>query len=181
MHAAGAAEGEEGEVARVEAAFDADHAQRPGHLGVGDPDDAPRRLVRVEPEPFPNEAKGLLREPCPVEGHLSAELGAVGQMAEVEVGVGDGRLLTAFVVGGRAGSAPAEWGPTRRAPPWSAQAIEPPPALTVCTSTMGSLMGTPATTVSVVVWPRPDHGRDVGRGTAHVEGEEVVVAGLSPT
>src|SRR5918999_1042111 len=49
------------------------------------------------------------------------------------------------------GSAPAEWGPTRRAPPASAQAMEPPPALTVCTSTIGSFMGTPATTVSVGV------------------------------
>ena len=53
------------------------------------------------------------------------------------------------------GSAPAEWGPTRRAPPASAQAMEPPPALTVCTSTMGTLIGTPAITVSVVVCASP--------------------------
>src|SRR4029453_14613290 len=53
------------------------------------------------------------------------------------------------------GSAPAELGPTRRAPPASTQAMEPPPALTVCTSTIGSLTGTPATTDSVVVCPTP--------------------------
>ena len=49
----------------------------------------------------------------------------------------------------------AERGPTRSAPPVSAQAIEPPPALTVWTSTIGSLIGTPATTDSVVVLASP--------------------------
>jgi hypothetical protein len=33
--------------------------------------------------------------------------------------------------------------------------MEPPPALTVCTSTIGSLIGTPATTDSVVVCTMP--------------------------
>src|SRR5207245_2964242 len=53
------------------------------------------------------------------------------------------------------GRAPPERGPTRSAPPSSTQAIEPPPALTVCTSTMGHLMGTPATTDSVVICRAP--------------------------
>ena len=75
------------------------------------------------------------------------------------------------------GSAPAERGPTRSAPPASAHAIEPPPALTVWTSTIGSLIGTPATTDSVVVCASPPtHRRDVGARAAHVEGQHVLVA-----
>jgi hypothetical protein len=53
------------------------------------------------------------------------------------------------------GSAPAERGPTRSAPPLSAEAIEPPPADTVCTSTVGCRIGTPATTDPVVVCTSP--------------------------
>ena len=50
VQAAGAAEGDERELARVEAALDGDHAQRPAHLGVGHAHDAERGLERVEPE-----------------------------------------------------------------------------------------------------------------------------------
>ncbi len=54
------------------------------------------------------------------------------------------------------GCAPAESGPTRSAPPSSAHAIDPPPALTECTLTIGRPSGTPATCASVVVSARPE-------------------------
>ena len=69
--------------------------------------------------------------------------------------------------------APAERGPTRSAPPSSSQAIEPPPAPIVCTSTIGNRIGTPATTESAVTWPRRRDARDVGARAAHVEREHV--------
>ena len=47
---AGAAERDERELARVEAALDGDHPQRPAHLGVGHAHDAERGLERVEAE-----------------------------------------------------------------------------------------------------------------------------------
>src|SRR5699024_11519339 len=42
------------------------------------------------------------------------------------------------------GSAPAECGPTRNPPPASSQAMDPPPAPMVWTSTEGSFNGSPA-------------------------------------
>ena len=50
VHRAGAAEGQQGEAARVDAALDRDDAQRPHHLLVGDADDPGGRLARVEAE-----------------------------------------------------------------------------------------------------------------------------------
>ena len=102
VHPAGAAEGEEGEVPGVEAALDADHAQRPHHLRVRHPHDPERRLLRVQAELLAQGGEGLLRE-LSLQHDLSAELRPVGEVAEEEVGVGDGWLLAALVVGGGAG------------------------------------------------------------------------------
>ena len=53
------------------------------------------------------------------------------------------------------GSAPALCGPTRSAPPASNQAIEPPPAPTVCKSTAGVRIGIPSIIRSVRSSSRP--------------------------
>jgi hypothetical protein len=54
--------------------------------------------------------------------------------------------------------------------------MEPPPALTVCTSTIGSFMGTPAITGLRARLRLAAHdGRDVRARPAHVEGQEVPV------
>ena len=98
MHPAGAAEGEEGEVAGVEAALDADHAQRPHHLRVRHPQDPERRLLRVQAELLAERAQRLLRE-LSSQHDLTAQLGPVREVAEEQVGVGHGRLLAALVVG----------------------------------------------------------------------------------
>ncbi len=64
-----------------------------------------------------------------------------GDPAEDDVGVGDGGLGAALGVAERAGSAPADWGPTLRVPSGEIQAMEPPPAPTVTTSIIGILLG----------------------------------------
>jgi len=52
--------------------------------------------------------------------------------------------------------APAERGPTLKAPAWSRWAIEPPPAPIVCTSIIGTITGKPAIQVSrAVASPKP--------------------------
>ena len=48
------------------------------------------------------------------------------------------------------GTAPALCGPTRRLPPESSQAIEPPPAPIVCTSTLGRRSGIESISVKFV-------------------------------
>ena len=65
VHPAGAAERGEREVARVQAALDADHAQRAHHLGVGDAHDAQRRLLRVEPERLARRRQRALGQLAP--------------------------------------------------------------------------------------------------------------------
>src|SRR3990167_1641330 len=53
------------------------------------------------------------------------------------------------------GSAPADCGPTRKAPPRSNQAMDPPPAPTLWMSSMGTATGTPPTLPSFVVASSP--------------------------
>ena len=91
VHRAGAAEGQQREAARVDAALDGDHAQRPDHLLVGDPDDPLGGLQLPEAE-----RAGEPRHRGP--RRLGVELDAAGQprvareVAEQQVRVGDRRL-----------------------------------------------------------------------------------------
>ena len=75
-----------------------------------------------------------------VEVHAPAGEAVGGEVAEHGVGVGDGRAARRR---GRStpgpGIEPADSGPTSSAP-WRTRAIEPPPAPTLCTSTIGSPM-----------------------------------------
>ena len=77
------------------------------------------------------------------------------------------------------GSAPADCGPTRSAFVSSGTwAIEPPPAPTVWTSTHGTLIRNWPMVVSRPIVGSPSrHSDDVGRRAAHVEREDVRVAG----
>ena len=73
VHRAGAAERQQREAARVDAALDRDHAQRPHHLLVGDADDplgglAARRGRASPPSP-----------PTAALGRLGVERDAAGQ------------------------------------------------------------------------------------------------------
>ena len=79
------------------------------------------------------------------------------------------------------GSAPADCGPTRSAFVSSGTwAIEPPPAPTVCTLTEGTLIRKWPIEVSRPIVGSPSLAeRDIGRGAAHVEGEDVLEAGFA--
>src|SRR6266478_1315610 len=74
------------------------------------------------------------------------------------------------------GAAPALRGPTWRLPSTSSHAIEPPPAPTLCMSSWGTLTGKAPSMPSDVVSGRSEEA-DVGRGAAHVVGDEVADAG----
>ena len=69
MEGAGAAEGDEREVARVVSAFDGDAAQGGFHVGVGYPQDGGRGSVRVTVEDIGDTAqapstRGQAEAPC---------------------------------------------------------------------------------------------------------------------
>jgi hypothetical protein len=65
------------------------------------------------------------------------------QAAEQQVGIGDGRLLAATAIAGRAGSDAALCGPTRIWRMLSMLAMEPPPAPISTISTTGMEIGMP--------------------------------------
>mgnify|MGYP003694585641 CR=1 FL=1 len=71
------------------------------------------------------------------------------QPPQQQVRVGHRRQLAAAPVRGRPGIRSCALGPTRKAPPASRLTIEPPPAPTVCRSTVGNRTGSPATSRSV--------------------------------
>ncbi len=75
-----------------------------------------------------------------VERDLAVEQ-AAAEPSEDEVGVRVGRRPAPAAVRRRAGSAPALCGPLRSDPPASIQAMLPPPAPMVITSTLGNIMG----------------------------------------
>ena len=70
------------------------------------------------------------------------------------------------------GSAPADSGPTSKAPPGSRRAMEPPPAPMVCMSTMGTATGIAGhPTLAGQAWLPGDQGHVRG-GPAHVEAQQ---------
>ena len=98
----------------------------------------------------------------PVELDAARELGR--EAPEQQVRVGDRRPASRLVRNRPGpGSAPALSGPTRSAPPASRQTIEPPPAPTVCRSTVGSRIGRPPTVRSLA---RVGAGRSTIRHTS---------------
>ena len=103
VHRAGAAEGDERVVARVDALLDGDRPHRVGHVRVDDREhplgERGRRPSPSSPRP---SASASLRRAL-VELHPAAEEVARVEPAEEEVRVGDGRLRAAAPVAGGAG------------------------------------------------------------------------------
>ena len=104
VHGPGAAEGDQGEVARIVAALDRDLADRGGHAGDRDRDDAlgerldaERPVHPARPAPPPPRAPRRDRARCCRPG-----AGRVPMRPEHHVGVGDRGLGAAEAVGGRA-------------------------------------------------------------------------------
>jgi hypothetical protein len=99
---AGAAEGDEGEVARVEALLHRDQSQPAEHVLVDDVDDpGGGRLRGLQAHRLGDLADRGPRR-LDVQGDLPAGQRR-GQVAEDDVRVGDGRLDPALAVGGRPG------------------------------------------------------------------------------
>jgi hypothetical protein len=86
-----------------------------------------------------------------IERDAAAEAPAARDAAQHHVGVGDGGLGAAEAVCRRARDEPALRGPTWRLPSTSSQAMEPPPAPTVCMSICGTLTGKAPTMLSDVI------------------------------
>ena len=78
------------------------------------------------------------------------------------------------------GSAPADIGPTRSAPPWSTHARLPPPAPMVLTGMDGTRFTHPAPLCRVCLNRPAGDAADIGRGTAHVEADDRLMAFGSP-
>ena len=100
VHRAGTAEGHERVAAGVDAAFDCHHPQRARHLVVRHTDDALGALALAQTEVGGQRADRVGRG-LAVERHAARQLGALVQVAEQEVGVGDRRLGAAAPVAGR--------------------------------------------------------------------------------
>ena len=90
----GAAEGEQREVARVVAARQRHHADRAGHVGVGEPEHGRGRAAGVEPERRGRSASAKIAAHAPRRRPARRPPAAPpGQPAEHQIGVGDGRLV----------------------------------------------------------------------------------------
>ena len=140
MHRAVAAVRDQREVARVGAVAGEHLAGGVRHVGVHDAFDAPRGVGDVDTERLGDVVGDRGAGRVDVERHAPAGEAVDGQVAEHRVGVGH---ASAGCRRGRntpgPGVEPADSGPTSSAP-WRTRAIEPPPAPTLCTSTIGSPM-----------------------------------------
>ena len=176
MERPGAAEGENAEVARIEAALHGDDAERAEHHLVGDVDDALGRFFRREAERLADARHGLPRR-LGVEAHVAAEQYR-RQVAEDEVGIAHGRFRAAAAIGDRPRSRPG--------------AARSDAQRTGERGYVGNRAAAGADAAHVerrhLGREHPHLGRardrrlavdddgDVGRGAAHVEGEELAKA-----
>ncbi len=176
MHRPGAAEGEQGEAARVDAALDRDHAQRPHHLLVGDADDALGGLQLVEAERA-GELADRAAGGVDVQGDAAGQLRVGGEAAEQQVGVGHrGLCAAASVTGG-------PWLGSRRARSDAQGAAAVAPADRAAAGADGVDVDHRQLDDATVDRARVgaahlavlDHA-DVAGGAAHVEAERVAVA-----
>ena len=177
VHRPGAAERQQGEAARVDAALHGDHAKRSDHLLVRHPDDPLRRLQLAEPE----------RRPQPLDrvaGRVHVQLDATGegrrrvQVAEQEVRVGDRGLGAAAGVAGGAGIRPGRLWPD----PKRAAVVEPADRAAAGADRVDvdhRQLDHPAADLAGVGAPHPAalHHADVARGAAHVQPHRVSVRG----
>ena len=134
MHASGTAEGHEREAARVETALDADHAQRAHHLRLRDRGHADGRPRGVSPMAADGRKR---RRPAPVATRSRRRAVSLGSGSP---GRGRHRSPWRRCRRGRTRGArrARECRLTRRRRWIRSTRIEPPPALTVCTSTTAS-------------------------------------------
>ena len=91
MHRTRAAEGEDRQPPRIAAALQGVHPRRAGHHLVDDLVDPPGGLLDAQPQRLGHVAADRLPRRLDVERHRPAEEEAGIEVAEDEIGVGDGR------------------------------------------------------------------------------------------
>src|SRR5580700_8457465 len=176
----GAAIGKEREIARVVAAHDRDFLDAGGHLCHDDRDDALGHALLVEAD-LRGEPLDCRRGWRRVEADLTAERTVRAEPAQYEIGVGDGRLRSAAAIAG--------WARNRTG---GARAHRDRPAGIERGDRAGA--GADAVDLDLLQFQRvgadPPLAEDreatlldqagVGRGAAHVVGDQIVVAGGLP-
>ena len=111
MQRSGAAESDQGEVARVLTSLHGDRPQGKRHVGVGYSQNRHRGLVDIEfQRPGDMPAHGGHRR-LPVERHLAAKKRFLSEAAEYQVGIGYRRFRSAPAVARRSGICAGADGP----------------------------------------------------------------------
>ena len=177
MQRSGAAEGDERELAGVEAALHGDDAQRALHVRDGDVEDGLRGAPLVAREGL-GEAAGGAERAVEVERHRAAEQAGGREPAEQQVGVGDGEGVAAPVGGGAGVGAGGLRADVERAA--GVEASDRAAAGADRVDVDGGRARRQA--VDVDVGPRGERAvaeRDVGRGAAHVEADHALEAGAA--
>ena len=106
MGRAAAAEGDQRESARVEAALDRDRPNRARHVGIDHRAHAERRVRHREPERARQRAPDRLFSERRIEGQRAAGKRGRIEIAQHQVGIGHRRLLAGLPVAGGAGLGP---------------------------------------------------------------------------
>ena len=177
MQGAGAAEGHQGELARVVSALDRDGADRAHHVGDDDVEHAARGALDAEPQPPGDRRDGGAREGC-VEPHLAGQQPAGREPSEHEVRIRDGGLFAPAPV-----ARGTRLGPRARRPHLEqAVAVEPgdgaatgPHRLDVHRGQADGEAGDVA--LEGDVGPEVPDQRHVGAGAPHVQGDDVASPG----
>jgi hypothetical protein len=175
MHAARPAEGEEGESARIDAAFDRDDADGFLHVGVGDGHDAEGRFGHGLADGAA-QLRDRGQAPLRMDRHPPAQEEAGVEAAEAEVGVRNGRQVAPAVASrARIGAGALGADPERAAPVGIGdRAAAGPDRMDIDD---GQADGEVAD--AALVGP-PDAAFDQGdvrRGAAHVEADDIGEAG----
>ena len=174
-----AAECDQREVARVDPLLHRARADRVRHVRVDDREHPFRRLAMVEAEPAREPAdRGSGRRL--VESHRAPEEVVAIEPSQHHVGIGDRRLGAAVPVGGRAGRRACALGayPERPAPvdPGDGAAAGPD-GVDVDHRHEHRISGDPGIARGRLGEAALVDDADVGRGTAHVEGDELAAPG----
>ncbi len=171
---AGASEGAEREASDVDAALDADTAHGGGHGLVDDGDDPGGERLDIEGSVSRERLEGGVRTQG-VERHGTAECALGGDAAEHDVGVGDGGEHAAAVAGG-----PGVGAGGARAHAENAVVVEVRDASAARANGVdvedGDVDAEVADASATAHGQRAGGERDVGRGAAHVEGDDAVEA-----
>ncbi len=187
MHRPRAAEGEDRQPPRIAAALQGVHPRRAGHHLVDDLVDAPGGLLDAQPERLGHVAADGLPRRLDVERHRPAEEEAGIEVAEDEIGIGDGRPLAAAAVAGRPGIGARGVGPDLEQTEGVDAGDRAAAGADLDHLDHGQVDRQPGALLEAVAavdleavrqqrLAAGDH-RELGGGAPHIEGEQILVAG----